>query len=246
MSALQHAEQEVAGAEHASKFCECLEKLRDLEAKVSSAHEETAQICSEISTTREQFIQEQAQLRETQEEIRRIGTEFRAMREGVERNQAESFQKQEGIQEQLQRLATASAESLAAQTLSGHDDQLAQIIEATRKQQAAWEQDRTKLEVELEAERQRNAEQDKTLAEQRRLAEQQQAELAGELKRMRSLLEILSNHMNQPLAAGTADGNQATPSSESSALESMLAQFEMLQRDLAQRRAGGNKDKAVR
>jgi chromosome segregation ATPase len=237
------AKHEAAGSEHERQFRECLEELRELKAKVQSAHEETARIWPEISTAHQQFLQEHAELHETREEIRRISTEFCAMRKGVEQDQVESCQRQESIQEHLQRLASISADPAAAQSLSNHDEQLSQVLEANRQQQAAWQQDRAGLEAKLEAERQRFAQQNEALAEQRRLAAQQQAELAGELKRMRSLLEVLLSHMNKPFGANADDDNQTSSSSENAAVESVLAQFEMLQRDLAERRAGWNKDK---
>ena len=241
----QHqAEHEAAGAEHERQFRECLEELRELKAKIQSAREETVRIGSETSAVHQQFLQEHAEVRETREEIRRISTEFRAMREGVEQDRVESRQRQETIQEHLQRLASISADPAAAQSLSHHDEQLSEVLEATRQQQAAWQQDRAGLEAKLEAERQRSAQQNEVLAEQRRLAAQQQAELAGELKRMRSLLEVLLSHMNKPFGANTNGDNQAS-SSENAAVESVLAQFEMLQRDLAERRAGWHKDTVI-
>jgi DNA repair exonuclease SbcCD ATPase subunit len=171
-----------------------------------------------------------------QTEMQRVGTEFRAMREDVDRNQADSRQFQESVREELQRLAGAAAELAARQWSAGNDEQLAEALETTRRQEAAWRQDRAGLEAELDAARQHALQQSEALAEQRCLATQQQAELAGELKRMRSLLEGILKQMNQPL--GGDGGEAASSSSENAALASMLAQFEILQRDLAQRRAG--------
>ena len=168
------------------------------------------------------------------------------MREGVDQERVESREREESIEEHLQRLASVVAESAAAQSPSGNNEQLTQILDTARQQQAVWQEDRAKLEAELEAERQRCVQQNEALAEQRRLAAEQQAELAGEVKRMRSLLELLLNHMNQPAGGSNGDGKPTSPSSENAALGSMLAQFEMLQRDLAQRRAGGAKDTAKR
>ncbi len=241
LSAQRQEVDQAASAEYERGFSQCLEELQKLQAGVISAQEETAKIWSEISKTHQQFLQEHAQLHETKEEICRISTEFRALREGIEQDRAASSHSFESIQECLQQLTDVSAESAAAQSLSGHDEHLSQVIEATRQQQAAWEQDRANLEAQLAAERQRSAEQNEVLTEQRRLTAQQQAELAGELKRMRALLEVLLNNMNQPPEGNPGDGNQAS-SSENAALETVLAQFEMLQRDLAERRAGWHKE----
>ena len=83
------------------------------------------------------------------------------------------------------------------------DPQIADILEHARQQQAEWLQQRAALEAELDAMRRRAAEQAEALSEQKRLAGQQQAELAGELKRMRSLLEALGSQVRgEPAAAG--------------------------------------------
>lgn len=240
------AEQEAAGAEHEQKFRACLKELRELEGKVRSAHEGIVQVWPEISNTYQKFLQEHAELQKTREEIRHLGTEFRTMREGIEQDRVELRQRQESLGEHLQRLASHLAESAAVQPLSGRDEQLSQILDVIREQQAAWQQDRARLEAELEAERQRAAQQNEVLAEQRRLAARQQAELDGQLKRMRSLKDVLSNNMNQPFVAKSDDGNQTSSSSEDAALASAFSQFQMLLRDHAQRRADGHKKTAKR
>ncbi len=231
MSSQKRAENGADNAEHERQFHECLEKLEALESKVCSAHGETVQSLSEVSAAYQQLLQER---HGSQEEIRQIGTEFRAMCDSVEQDRAESRKARASIQEHLQRLASGLAEA-AGQSSSPRDEELAQVLEATRQQQVAWQEDRAQLQAELEAERQRTAQQSEALADQHHLAAQQQAELAGELKRMRSLLDIILNHMNQP--SNTTAGNQ-TSSTEDSAVAAVLAQFEMLQRELAQRRTG--------
>jgi uncharacterized coiled-coil DUF342 family protein len=243
LSAQHQTENEATDAACERHFNECLEELRDLKAKVCSVHEETVKMWSEISTTHQQFVREHAELHEICEELGRNSAELLAMRDSVEQNRGESRQRQESIEEHLQRLTTALAKSVASAP-SGHDEQLFQVLETVRQQQASWQQDREGLEADLKAERQRTAQQSEALAEQRRGAAEQQAVLAGEVKRMRSLIELLLNHMNQPFGGDTGNGKQTPPSPENAALESMLAQFEMLQRDLAQRRASERKDSA--
>jgi len=237
------AEREASRAEYEEQFRASLEELRDLEAKVRSAHEGIVQIWPQISGTYEKLLQEHAVVHETREEIRQISSEFRTMREGVERDRVEVRARQESIQEELQRLARIVAEPAAAPALSDHNEQLSQILDVIREQQVAWQQDRARLESELEAERQRAAQQDELLAEQRRLAAQQQAEVDGQLKRMRLLLDVVSKDMHPPFDANSDDQNQ-TSSMENGALGSAFSQFQMLARDHAQRRAGRNKDTA--
>ena len=244
LSVQHQAEHEAADAKNEHHLEECLEKLCHLEANVTAAQEASSQMQSEVSATLQRMQQEHVELCEAQEELRQISAEFRTLREGVEQDRIAANRTQQSILEHLQQLTDAWTESQAAQSPSGYEEQLASLIEMTRQQEATWQHDRAELEAELLAERQLADEQAKALAEQRRAVADQQAELAGELKRMRSLLEFLSNQMSQPLGDNNGSGMQISSSSENAALESMLAQFQMLQRDVAQRRATEHKDTA--
>jgi len=241
LSTQTQAEQEAFGAQYVKQFQECIDQLQALREEYGSGRKDTEKMWSEISAFQQQYLEEHSELRETQKELQRIAKELQAMRDGVEQERAESQRRQENIENHLQKMAKTVTETIAAQTMAGTDEQIAQLMESARQQEAAWQKDREGLETELETERQRTARQNEMITDQRRLAAEQQAELAGELKRMRSLLELLLNHMNQPMGG---DGRQS--GSENSALESMLAQFEMLQRDLAQRRASSLKETAKR
>jgi hypothetical protein len=219
-------------------FGDLFDQLESLSLELFARHK-----CLELTTQhqaeREIDGEHEQRLHECVEGLRaEIGqacAEFRAIREDADRSKAESHQFQEKVQAHLERLTGALAELATRQWSAGTEEQLAQILETTRQQEAAWRQDRAGLEAELEAARQRALEQSEALAVQRSAAAQQQAELSGELKRMRSLLEGILKQMHQP--AGAEAGDPAA-SSENAALASMLAQFEILQRDLAQRRAG--------
>jgi hypothetical protein len=234
-------QQEASAQERDGAFRECLEGMRSLEANTADTHNQIARVLSEITETHQQFLREHVELRETQEELRRIGAECHAMREAAERDRGELHQLQDCVQEQLQRLTAVASEWATQHAPADNNGQFAEALEAARRQEAAWRQDRAELESKLEAERQRNAQQNDSLAEQRRLAAAQQGELAGELKRMRSLLELLSNHMSQPVGANAATGQAAAAVSEEDSLTSMLAQFQILQRDLSQRKADRQK-----
>lgn len=121
-----------------------------------------------------------------------------------------------------------------------------------QRQQAAWEQDRVALENELEMARNQAAELTENLAEQKRQLETKEAEWTQELREMRRLLEMMAqrqleqreNDRSQPAlcaaaapaanAAGGAAGEPAT--ADDPVLDSVMAQFQMLQKDLARRR----------
>ena len=144
------------------------------------------------------------------------------------------------VESQLSLLSTVAAELAEARAHPASDPQIADIFAHARQQQAEWLQQRAALEAELEAMRRRAAEQTEALSEQKRLAGQQQAELAGELKRMRSLLEALGSHVRgEPAAAG---GEAKAPPDDNAVLGSVLAQFEMLQRDIHLRRSKRNNE----
>jgi septal ring factor EnvC (AmiA/AmiB activator) len=116
--------------------------------------------------------------------------------------------------------------------------------------QALMEEERRELETELEAVRGRAAEMAESLAEHKRLLGQQQAEWAGEFRRIRSLLEGFPNRLAEVLPAVRAVERTVerepvvrAPAPHAAkagdpALDSVVAQFEVLQRDMARRRAG--------
>jgi septal ring factor EnvC (AmiA/AmiB activator) len=113
--------------------------------------------------------------------------------------------------------------------------QLQEQIQQMTRQQALLEQERTQLESELEAVRNRAAETAELLAEQKRLSVQQQSVWADELKR---LAEVLPAADAPRPEAGRKGAVQHVPKAAADpALDSVVAQFEILQKDLARRRA---------
>jgi chromosome segregation ATPase len=119
-----------------------------------------------------------------------------------------------------------------------------QQIQQMARQQESLEQERKELEFELDAVRGRAAELSESLSEQKRTAIQQQTEWAKEFKRMRMLLESMSGRLADGFAVPVATGPApAAPSSapahapsQDPALDTVLAQFELLQRDVTRRR----------
>lgn len=241
LNARTQADEAATGEDQHRALRECMEGLRQMQAEVRLAHEQTRQVWDQISTAQQQFLSQHAELRGAQEELRQIAVEFRGLKEDRDQDRLELRQGQEAIQEHLRRLAGVAAELAEARTTGPQTDEIAEVLAAARQQQAAWQQERAGLESELEAQRCRAAQQGEALAEQRRLAAQHEAELAGELKRMRSLLEAITSHMTPEHSASTDSTGTRPPATDNAVLGSVLAQFEMLQRDIAQRRAGGRK-----
>jgi len=113
-----------------------------------------------------------------------------------------------------------------------------------KRQQQLWDQERTILEHELETVRNRAAELSESLAQQKRDAEMQQNQWAAEFKRMREMLQEMACRM----AEGGAEAAAPAPSEHHSrrgpsgpgepdpVLNSVMAQFEILQNDAARRR----------
>jgi predicted nucleic acid-binding Zn-ribbon protein len=158
----------------------------------------------------------------------------------VQRERQDLHVLQTNVESQLTRLSSLTAEISETLARPVQDTQISDILEHARQQQAEWLQQRAALESELEALRRRAVEQAESLSEQKRLAGQQQAELAGELKRMRSLMESLASQVRgAPAAPGESP---KPPTGDSSVLSSVLAQFEMLQRDIAFRRNKRNNE----
>jgi chromosome segregation ATPase len=167
------------------------------------------------------------------------------------KQRAERLEHERGEMERLRHeLADAQAERQQAQP----DEELqGQFQEAERARSELQEECRV-LETELESVRNRAAELTESLAEQRRQTAAEREQWTQELKRMRRLLEMLSTQRLEPVAAGGAhtvsvrmheSSPPPTPQlvsaavrEEEPALASVMAQFEMLQKDLARRRRG--------
>jgi chromosome segregation ATPase len=116
-------------------------------------------------------------------------------------------------------------------------------IRDLEQQQSLLEKERAVLENELETVRRHAAEMADSLAEQKRLAAQQQNQWTEDLRQMRMILENLTEQFaasRQPsesaAQAGLAPRVSAVASSDP-VLESVLAQFEILQQDRLRRRA---------
>lgn len=137
------------------------------------------------------------------------------------------------------RLESATGAVKASQ--QARDRQLHEL----RQQQQLWEQERTVLEHELEAVRNRVAELSETVARQKRDAESQQQQWSGELKRMRrSLQEVVLRLAERAQETADPAVRNVTRSPDTSkvgaiadpVLDSVMAQFEILQNDVARRR----------
>ena len=167
-------------------------------------------------------------------------------------------------QERLRQSAGHSGEVAAAaddrirQTLEGIEQEQAsfraaweqsntelkqQLVEV-RHDRDSLQQERAMLEAELEAVRNRVAEMTEALAEQKREISEERVRWTDEIKRLRRILESLADRPvgHESIAPREAQAAHEPPAASVAAcdpdpvLDSVMAQFEMLQRDLARRR----------
>ncbi len=217
-----------------------IEELQQLHGRLQADQQLTQQGWTEIRAGYQQFLDDHADLREIREGFRQIAGEFTGIKEDVQRERKELHELYANVENQLSQVTAMTTALTEVQARLTSEAQIADVIEYTKQQQADWLQQRAALEAELDAMRRRAAEQAETLSEQKNLAGQQQAELAGELKRMRSLLETMGSQVRgEPAIPGESTKPQAD---ESSVLGSVLAQFEMLQRDMNLRRMRRNNE----
>lgn len=118
-------------------------------------------------------------------------------------------------------------------------------IEELQQQRQLWEQERSALERELEAVRNRTAEMSDAMVQQKHDAELRQSEWSGELKRMRKALQQMAHRpakCNEEVAeppsvvANSRSFGVNVNSAPDPILDSVMAQFEVLRKDVARRR----------
>ncbi len=203
---------------------------------------------------------EREQLRESNEHSREAASiasdeRIRQALEGIEQERAtfraaldETQKRAAELAELAADLARARQEICAAREAAQSDSsqieaELNQQMIELRHDRQCLQQERTVLEVELESVRNRAAELTERLAEQKREFGEERAQWSEEIKRLRKTLESLSSRP-APVEAergSVAVARESRPTPESSpepdpVLDSVMAQFEMLQRDLARRR----------
>jgi chromosome segregation ATPase len=213
---------------------------------------ESAEFGERLSQIISQREAEREEIRETRETVRVQVAQLAAVASELASAQAEfqaNFQLiREEIAKNREALALEATECPASN--EGTNGELEQKLTDLERQYAALEQDRAVLEKELEGVRNRAADLAESLAEQKRLAAQQQTQGAAEMQRMRQLLESIARQeafaqphrdLEPPRAAEPVVLMASKPEPAAAApdpvLGSVLAQFEMLQQDRARRRA---------
>jgi len=198
------------------------EQAARLEAQRAMIATERDQAWKEVERRRSEVEQELAQARADLAEARR---EIERLRNG------------------LQSVSTEAAQPQA-------DPKLEQQLQQMAKEHAKLDQERLVLETELDTVRNRAAEMAETLAEQRRQMAAEREQWTQELRRMRRVLEAISAKQVEHRAdlgsrrefvelqetAAACPRSAAADGDGDPVLGSVMAQFEMLQKDITRRR----------
>jgi chromosome segregation ATPase len=190
---------------------------------------------------------ERAEIRETREVVREQVAHLSAVASELASAQNAFQTNFQLIREEIANNREASAQAVSADPapMNGGNGELERKLTDLERQHAALEQDRAVLEKELEGVRNRAADLAESLAEQKRLAVQQQTQGNTELQKMRLLLESIA-HQNLEIEPSPSPVESVVPlvskpepavAAADPVLGSVLAQFEMLQQDRARRRA---------
>lgn len=169
----------------------------------------------------------------------------------VRKRQAWSIERAEAESELQRRSARLEAERAAIAAEREQAPKLHERLQALERELAERDQERVVLESELDMVRNRAAEMAETLAQHQQQMADERQQWTQELKQMRRLLETLSSHGLEHPAPAEAPRTRvapprtaAKPAEEAAAarqggdpvLGSVMAQFEMLQKDIVRRR----------
>ena len=211
--------------------------VHDLLAQIRTSHKGFEGFFSEVFDQLEvMFSDLVARRQQWQSERRRAESE-------LARQTAELAEARQELKQRQEEVPSEGAEAPRPA-----DGELQEQLQRMQQEQAARRQERAALETELEAVRNRAAELTEALAEQKRQTAQQQNEWSAEFKQMRCLLEKMAKGMIEREADSITQAlkphhprDEATQPREAPAhgnpvLESVSAQFRMLQKDVARRR----------
>lgn len=229
--------------------------LRDSLARVSAGHQEFqsffSKVFDELDTLWTDSAQRQerwdaqrqaseADLRERTERLEQeraeLNTQWERAREQAEANRAELAELAEARREIHARRETIEQDASEA----GPDPEFQGRFDQVVGERQELAEERAALETELELVRNQTAELAETIAAERKQSAEERSEGSAELKRMRRLLELIADRSTaapaSPQAAARPSGDAAGEPPADPVLDSVMAQFEVLQKDLARRR----------
>ena len=185
----------------------------------------------------QQRVEKEAELAKQAEQLKQQSQALEARREELLAETLTAVQ--EEFQRQIERQNEASSK---AQSQDGNEMQ--DRLQELEQERSEMLHGRAMLEAELESLRQRAVDLMAALDQQKRLADEQQNQLYNELRRQHQLLEqVLQRLLELEMSPGTsaAKTNPSTNANASDAgnesvLSSVMAQFDVLQKDIARRR----------
>ncbi len=192
------------------------------------------EVLDELREGRETWRAAQSSSESASADLVRMADDLAATRQDL----AEAREELRAQRELLHRASTGSE--------SSRDPEIHERLERLEQERLDWARERAALETELDAVRNRAAELSDTLEDERQRANGDRKDWAGEMRQMRELLQTLSER--PAVAASEAAGSTpATPvpageqpveqqDTQDPVLDSVMAQFEILQKDLARRR----------
>lgn len=202
------------------------------EAKESQLRERLQEVERERTSLRETLDA----AKEYAEQLAKVGSQLGVARDELARARLD-------LEQQRSRIEASRSETAAGRP----DEKTLEQLRAAQAEREAAVHERMLLEAELETLRCRTAELAESLEEQKRRASDQQTQWVGELRQHRALLATLATRLTeqklaavQPPAATRGTSRATSGEDGDPALESVLAQFEMLQKDVARRRAAAS------
>ncbi len=237
----------------------CLADLRAHQEGLDRYIEESFRELDALHTDLEKFYQELVHQEETLEraraELEHAQREREMEREAVDREQIANL---EQLEQQYQQ-AQQELESLRLEVADRDPHVTGEYAEGYSAEVLDLQQQREELEAELETVRTRAAELSDALDEAKRQSVEDRAEWSTELKQMRRILErqseLLATAPTQPVAAAAVSASPgrekgaaavATEPAKDPVLGSVMAQFEKIRKERAQRRMRSDQEEHER
>jgi chromosome segregation ATPase len=201
----------------------------------------------ELERMLKETAEERSSLHGAQQLVEAQATRLAELTDKLLESQRELVQSQGEIQRQHEALEAARAEMAPASAAADPSQAaLREQLQRLEQERALLTQERTVLETELDSVRNRAADLAENLAQQQRQMAEDRVQWAEELKYLRRLVERIAQQSpeREAMAAPPAPASAPTPSPRGDpsspgadpVLDSVMAQFAMLQKDLSQRR----------
>jgi chromosome segregation ATPase len=188
-----------------------------------------------------EFEEDRAELRGTQQTVKQQIVQLTAVADDLAMARNEFHSVRGELARHSEELTAVRSQTQAAS--QEVESSIKNKIHDMEQQQSLLAKERAVMETELESVKNRASEIAELLAEQKRLSVPQQSQWADELQQMRTLLETLTRQITEnkrqiePVPAVKPASGVAAVALGDPVLESVLAQFEILQQDRFYRRS---------